>query len=169
MSNLSGGSRYSSTVPQATGGILTRTDFLEHVQAVSSDIDEIKSLTTQLNQLHRSAIDSTSSSSAQIDQVESRIQSKNRGTRDAIKYLQGDAASTHGADSALKKAQADKLKRDFEAALREYQQEQSSYIRNYRERIRRDYRVVNPTATEEEVNQAAEMDWGNEGVFQTAV
>jgi syntaxin 1B/2/3 len=28
---------------------------------------------------------------------------------------------------------------------------------------------VNPDASEAEVSEAAEMDWGSEGVFQTAV
>merc|ERR1711939_421175 len=35
--------------------------------------------------------------------------------------------------------------------------------------IARQYRIVNPEATDSEVQEAADADWGNEGVFQTAL
>ena len=61
------------------------------------------------------------------------------------------------------------LKRGFKRELENYQQEESEYRLRYREQIARQYRIVNPDATDSEVNEAANADWGDEGVFQTAV
>jgi syntaxin 1B/2/3 len=169
MTNLSATSQYSNSPAQPAGSVLTRKDFLARVDAVSRQIKDLKQSTNTLNELHIAALASTSPSSAQIESLEAQIQSTSRELRDAIKYLQADAARTHNEDTSTKKVQVDRLKNSFEARLKEYQQEERSYIRNYQERIKRDYRTVNPNATEEEVNQAADMDWGNEGVFQAAV
>ena len=69
----------------------------------------------------------------------------------------------------MKARQAKQLKGDFEKALKDYQQEEIGYRQRYREQIARQYRIVNPEATEQEVQEASELDWGSEGVFQTAV
>lgn len=169
MSNLSAPSQYSNNPAQSSGGVLSKNDFLEQVTYISDQIKNLGQSTTTLSQLHKAALESQSTSSGQIETLETQIQSKNRELRDAIKSLQVDAARTYNDDTSTKKAQVDRLKKSFEARLREYQQEERSYVRNYEERIKRDYRTVNPNATEEEVNQAADMDWGNEGVFQAAV
>lgn len=47
--------------------------------------------------------------------------------------------------------------------------EEANYEKRYREQIARQYRIVNPDATDAEVHEASQADWGNEGVFQTAL
>lgn len=69
----------------------------------------------------------------------------------------------------MKERQVATIKAEFERELSNYQKEESIYSQRYREQIARQYRIVNPDATEEEVRNAADADWGNEGVFQTAV
>jgi syntaxin 1B/2/3 len=109
------------------------------------------------------------SSSAQLENLVAQTQLKNTQIRDQIKYLELDAAKTQDGTKGIKARQAKQLKTEFEKALDDYRQEEVAYRQRYREQIARQYRIVNPEATEEEVNEAAEMDWGSEGVFQTAV
>ena len=61
------------------------------------------------------------------------------------------------------------MKRTFRGQLEDFQKEESDYAVRYREAIARQYRIINPEATEAEVQEAANADWGNEGVFTQAV
>jgi len=63
----------------------------------------------------------------------------------------------------------ERLKSGFDQELQGYRQEEVSYRQRYREAIARQYRIVNPEASEAEVNEASNLDWGSEGVFQTAL
>ena len=96
-------------------------------------------------------------------------QLKNTQIRDQIKFLEADALKTQDGTKGVKSRQAKQLKSEFEKSLKDYQQEEVGYRQRYREQIARQYRIVNPEASEAEVNDAAELDWGSEGVFQTAV
>jgi syntaxin 1B/2/3 len=98
-----------------------------------------------------------------------QTQVKTRQIRDQIKSLELDALKTQDGSKSLKARQAKQLKTEFERALSDYRQEEVSYSQRYRDQIARQYRIVNPEATEEQVNEAVNQDWGNEGVFQTAV
>lgn len=61
------------------------------------------------------------------------------------------------------------MKRTFKKQLEDYQKEERDYEVRYREAIARQYRIVNPDASEQEIEEAANANWGDEGVFQTAV
>lgn len=76
---------------------------------------------------------------------------------------------TQDGTKSVKARQAKTLKTDFEKSLKDYQQEEVAYRQRYRDQIARQYRIVNPEASEQEVQEASNMDWGSEGVFQTAV
>ena len=76
---------------------------------------------------------------------------------------------TQDGTKSVKARQAKNLKTEFEKSLKDYQQEEVAYRQRYRDQIARQYRIVNPEASEQEVQEASNMDWGSEGVFQTAV
>lgn len=81
--------------------------------------------------------------------------------------METDAARSGG--NVTKDSQIRNLKSQFKSQLEQYQQEESTYKKRYQDQIARQYRIVNPDATEEEVHEAAQANWGDEGVFQTAV
>lgn len=91
----------------------------------------------------------------------------NTSIKDQIKFLETDAARSK--DNQVKNTQVGQLKTSFTKQLQEYRLEEANYEKRYREQIARQYRIVNPDATEAEVQEASQADWGNEGVFQTAV
>lgn len=114
-------------------------------------------------------MDSTSTST--LESIVTQTQILNTQIRDRIKSLELDAARTPlaGPDNKTKQGQVKALKGGFERELESYRQEERTYQQRYRDQIARQYRIVNPEASEAEVNEARNADWGDEGIFQTAV
>jgi len=170
LSNYSQASQYSQPAAPATSTVLTQQDFLSRVDYAKSEIRGLSSNIQEIASLHQRALSSPdSNSSAQLENLVTQTQLKNTQIRDQIKYLEADAAKTQDGTKSVKARQAKNLKTEFEKSLKEYQQEEVSYRQRYRDQIARQYRIVNPEASEAEVSEAAELDWGSEGVFQTAL
>jgi len=106
-------------------------------------------------------------STAQLESIVSETQIKNTQIKDEIKFLEKDAAREP--NNSFKRTQVESLKRTFKKQLEDFQKEESDYSKRYREAIARQYRIVNPQATEQEVQEASSADWGDEGIFQQAV
>ena len=168
---MSAASTYSQPgAPVSHSTTLTQQNFLERVDFAKS---EIRSLSTNIHDiaaLHQRALSSPDNrTSSDLENLVSQTQLKNTQIRDQIKFLELDAVKTEDGTKGVKTRQAKQLKSDFEKALKDYQGEEVQYRARYREQIARQYRIVNPEASEQEVSEASEMDWGSEGVFQTAV
>lgn len=161
---------YGQQPQQPTQTVMSQQDFLNRVQTLRSDI---KSLTTDVDyigQLHQRTLSSTDGQSReQLEQYVSQTQIRNTAIKDGIKGLERDLARTTDGSRNTKNTQLQSLKTFFKSELDKYQSIERDYQHRYRDQIARQYRIVNPDASEEEVQQATEMDWGNEGVFQTAV
>jgi syntaxin 1B/2/3 len=154
----------------ASHTILSRQDFLTRVEYTKEQIRDLTSSIQQISTLHQRALSSPdSSSTGSLESLVTQTQLKNTQIRDSIKFLEADTAKTKDDTLKMKATQAKQLKSEFERELKGYQQEELQYRQRYREQIARQYRIVNPDATEAEVTEASEMDWGSEGVFQTAV
>jgi syntaxin 1B/2/3 len=152
----------------SSGPILMGSDFLDRVEAVRSDIERLSSSISQIASLHQRAIVSTDGgSSVALESMVAQTQVLNTRIKDQIKYLERDAARSGG--NSTKDSQVRSLKNQFRSRLEQYQQEEVLYKKRYQEQIARQYRIVNPNADEEEVREAMTADWGDEGVFQTAV
>lgn len=159
--------------PAATT-LLSQQDFLSRVSQVR---DELRNLVTDVNrtsQLQQAALsgaDDNAASQRRLDDSTAATQARINGIRGQLRALKDDVEATpRGASGAdTKKKQWEHLNRDFQKELQAYLDEERNFRQRYRDQIARQYRIVNPDAPEEEVRRAAEMDWGNEGVFQSAV
>ncbi|TKX23493.1 syntaxin-like protein 2 [Elsinoe australis] len=149
--------------------ILSNADFLSRVEAAKADIRTLSSQVSSIASAHQrtlSSPDSTSSSALEAQITQTQV--LNTSIKDQIKFLERDAAQ-QGNSNAIKNSQVGQLKSSFKKQLEEYRSEEASYERRYREQIARQYRIVNPDASEDEVREAQDADWGSEGVFQTAL
>ena len=186
LSNYSQGSNYSgpasgpasnysdprlSNYGPSGSTVLSQQDFLARIESIRSSIATLTAHISQIATLHQRALSSPDSgSSAELEHKVTQTQILNTQIKDQIKRLELDAGKTPDAGlKRMKDTQVGGLKRGFKNQLENYQQEESEYRQRYREQIARQYRIVNPEATDAEVNEAAIADWGNEGVFQTAV
>jgi syntaxin 1B/2/3 len=154
----------------AAGSSLSQQEFLNRVQKLR---DEIKGLTTDIDHiglLHQRTLSSTDgSANHELEHYVSQTQIRNTAIKDGIKGLERDLAKTNDSSRTTKNTQLQSLKTFFKSELDKYQSVERDYEQRYRDQIARQYRIVNPDASEEEVREAANADWGNEGVFQTAV
>lgn len=149
---------------------LTQQDFLNRVQNLRNDIKSLTNDIDYIGQLHQRTLSSTDGQAKnQLEQYVSQTQIRNTAIKDGIKGLERDLGRTTDSSRTTKNTQLQSLKTFFKSELDKYQSIERDYQHKYREQIARQYRIVNPDATDDEVQQAAEADWGNEGVFQTAV
>ncbi|CAD0109234.1 unnamed protein product [Aureobasidium uvarum] len=153
---------------QAAPTVLSNQDFLARVEAAKADIRQLTQYISEIAAAHQRTLNSPDGSSNQaLESIVTQTQVLNTSIKDQIKFLETDAARS-GRNNNIKNSQVGQLKTSFKKQLEEYRNEEASYERRYREQIARQYRIVNPEATDAEVQEASNADWGNEGVFQTA-
>ncbi|KAH6985806.1 t-SNARE [Ilyonectria sp. MPI-CAGE-AT-0026] len=161
---------YNQQQQPPSSATLSQNDFLNRVQGLRNDI---KALTTDIDyigQLHQRALGSTDGAvKEQLEQYVAQTQIRNTAIKDGIKGLERDLAKTTDSTRNTKNTQLQSLKTFFKSELDKYQSIERDYRQRYRDQIARQYRIVKPDASEEEVQEASEADWGNEGVFQTAL
>ena len=156
---------------QPASNTLPQQEFLNRCQFLHNEIGTLRTNVSAISSLHQRSLAEADNglSSQQLERIVADTQALNAGVRDQLKFLANDAAKSDGGLQNLKKKQVDHIKAEFERELRNYQTEEGAFRQRYRDQIARQYRIVNPDASEDEVRQATELDWGNEGVFQTAV
>lgn len=159
---------YSSTAQTPLYNVLEGPDFLARVASVRSHIELLSSNISQIATLHQRSLSSTDSgSSAALESTVTETRILTTQIRDQIRYLETDAARSGG--NSTKDSQLRSLKSQFRDRLEQYEHEEFSYKERYQDQIARQYRIVNPGADEDEVQEAMTADWGDEGIFQTAV
>jgi syntaxin 1B/2/3 len=162
---------YAQNATPSTPSMPTN-DFLQQVQNTRTEIRSLASNVQQIANLHQRALASANSNGAlqqQLDQLIAAAQQKNSTIRADIQSLKVDTESSDQTTFALKRGQVESLTADFKKEVQRYLSEEQNYKSLCRDQIARQYRIVNPDATEEEARGAADQDWRNEGVFQTAV
>ncbi|KAH7026179.1 t-SNARE [Microdochium trichocladiopsis] len=156
--------------PQAPH-VLSQQDFLGRIGFLRNEIGSVTRNIEAIASLHQRSLAESDGglSSQQLERIVTETRNLNASIRDQLKFLANDAAKTQDSSRSLKERQVNTIKNEFERELHSYQNEESTFRQRYRDQIARQYRIVNPDASEDEVRQAAEADWGNEGVFQTAL
>jgi syntaxin 1B/2/3 len=147
---------------------LSRDDYLSRIAGTKQRIGQLTSDIQSIASIHQRMLSSPNNqSSSELEAIVSQTQIRNTQIKDEIKFLERDAS--RGGNDNFKKTQVEALKRQFQAQLADFQKEEADYSKRYREAIGRQYRIINPEATEAEVQEATNADWGDEGIFTTAV
>ncbi|KAL1592728.1 hypothetical protein SLS60_011144 [Paraconiothyrium brasiliense] len=147
---------------------LSQQDFLARIDGTKSRINQLSANITEIANIHQRMLSSPDNrSSAQLESIVSETQIRNTSIKDEIKFLEKDAAREP--QNSFKRTQVESLKRTFKSQLEDFQKEEADYSKRYRDAIARQYRIVNPEATDAEVQEAANADWGDEGIFQQAL
>jgi len=103
-----------------------------------------------------------SGATMQVDQLNSEAKITREQCKNQIKQLFRMAKG----DRAMK-AQVETVKSRFTGLLNEHQVVEKEFRKKVKDRVERQYRIVNPQATEEEVREVTESD--NPQVFSQAV
>lgn len=147
---------------------LSQQDFLQRIDGTKSRIAQLTQDIGAISNIHQRMLSSPDNrSSAELESIVSQTQIRNTQIKDEIKFLERDAS--RDSTNSFKRTQVESLKRTFKSQLEDFQREEADYSKRYREAIARQYRVINPEATDAEVQEAANADWGDEGIFTQAV
>ncbi|KAH7385985.1 t-SNARE [Pyrenochaeta sp. MPI-SDFR-AT-0127] len=147
---------------------LTQQDFLSRIDGTKQRIGQLTSDIQAISTVHQRMLSSPDNrSSAELESIISQTQIRNTQIKDEIKFLEKDAAREP--NNSFKRTQVEALKRTFKSQLEDFQREEADYSKRYREAIGRQYRIINPDATDAEVQEAANADWGDEGIFTQAL
>ncbi|KAK8069123.1 hypothetical protein PG994_005739 [Apiospora phragmitis] len=154
-----------------TPSTLSQNDFLQRVGHLRNELTSFQKNVQAISSMHARALDEADNgmSAQQVERLTVETRALIQGIRDQLKFLAQDAANTQDGSKTTKNNQVNTIKNNFQNELHAYQDAENAYRQRYREQIARQYRIVNPNATEQEVQEAASTDWGNEGVFQTAL
>ncbi|KAI5807111.1 t-SNARE [Geopyxis carbonaria] len=155
-------------------------NFLGEISTFATQLQTFNDAISYLASLHDEALRSTESStagtggtSAVLEAAVADATSEARELKDALKSLERDVLLTerdsyHGdGDAETKRRQWEKIKRDLQNAIREYENTERGYRQRYQDQAARQYRIVNPSATDEEISAAVYS--GETQVFSQAI
>lgn len=147
---------------------LSRDDFFARIEGAKERIGQLNSDIQAIASIHQRMLSSPDNcSSAELEAIVTRTQIRNTQIKDEIKFLERD--TMRDPNNRIKRSQIEMIKRIFKSQLEDLQKEEANYSKRYREAIGRQYRIINPDATDAEVEEVANSDLGDEGIFNQAV
>lgn len=163
MGNLNGGGYAPPTPPQDN-----IQDFYAEVDQIRGGIESINANIAQIESLHQRSLNDIDEAAQQttthrLEALVSETSALNKNLAGRIKTLKGKASR-----DPTKAPQVGVLDRNFKDSIRKYQLVEKSFADRTREQMARQYRIVRPDATEEEVRQACEDSQGQQ-VFSQAL
>ena len=136
---------------------------LNECRDIDRAIDDLERRLQELQSLQRRFTTSNESSSDQINNMGSSIMSSYRALGQRVKKVKSQPESGNQRNAP----QVGKVDRRLKTAINTYQTVESEFRRRVREQQVRQYKIVRPDATEDEVRQACEEP--NQQIFQQAV
>lgn len=142
-------------------------DFFTEVNDIDADIEIMKRKTQNIRSIHQRSLQDIDAQAIESTQEELRQLTEdasvfNKALSTKIRILKGKVRGDPG-----KKAQAERVEKNYKAALIEYQKVVLDFQERVRSQIKRQVKIVKPDATEEELEAAC--DDGQGQVFSQAV
>ena len=138
----------SNAAPEQHGARpLSQQDFLSRIDGTKQRIGQLTSDIQAIASIHQRMLSSPDNrSSSELESIVTQTQVRNTQIKDEIKFLEKDAAREP--NNSFKRSQVESLKRTFKSQLEDFQREEADYSKRYREAIGRQYRIINPEATD---------------------
>ncbi|KAK9325269.1 t-SNARE [Lipomyces orientalis] len=160
MSTLNGGGPYASPDDMSV--------FFGEIDSIKNAISQFENNVARIESLHNRSLNEIDTeqdqwNQKQIDALVAETSQVSNTLKYKIKSLEGKSRS-----DSTKRVQVDAVKRTFMDSIQRYQSVEASYGMKYKERAKRQYRIVRPDATEEEVRQAIEDTSGSQ-IFSQAL
>lgn len=154
--------------------VLTTQDFITQVEKTLCQIRTLASNIPNIETLHAEILSTRSTEREQgrraLLNQEDEVNILIQAIHDHLRALKADAEETTrvgGFD--LKKNQILAIVPVFKAEVMKYSHQVSSYGHDLRQHLTRQYLILNPEATNDEVESAAERDWSRDEVFRDRV
>ncbi|ODV88529.1 hypothetical protein CANCADRAFT_3168 [Tortispora caseinolytica NRRL Y-17796] len=142
--------------------------FFQDVDRIRSDIMQFEDRVSHIEALHARTLNEIDEENQmiaeqQLEALATDVSSAGQGLKKQIQLLENSAKN-----DSTKRIQTQNVKRKFMDAIQRYQSVEAAYRSRYKQRAARQYRIVRPEATDEEVNAAIEDSAGQQ-IFSQAL
>jgi len=149
----------------------TMPDFYDEISSIQSSLRQFNDNVSRISELHSRSINITDEAASQRNAAELEDLVEDTSTlsdtlKRRIKTLERQGGS--GRDGQAKKQQTGLVKAKFVEAIQNYQTVEQQHRQKYKQRLERQYKIVKPDATPEEVRAVVEDDNGGQ-VFSQAL
>lgn len=139
--------------------------FFDEVSSISDVIRQIKSNISRIDEFHSRSLGTINEDEATKRQLDSIIVETRQllvKVKDRIKKIEVSNLKASPADLTVRKQQTGNLRQKFMDTLQEYQQVEFQNRQKFRERMERQYKIVKPNATQDEIDSALDNDDGGQ-------
>lgn len=165
----SGGGGYGGGNGGYNGSSNGGNSILNECSDIDRGIEQVEQNLSQLRSLHRAALGDTDTSSGsrvnrEVDALSSETMSLYRSLVDRVRKVKSNPESSQPMNSR----QVERVDRRLKSAIQQYQGVEADFQREMQSQIARQFRIVRPNATEDEVNRAVDGAEGGQ-VFTQAL
>lgn len=156
------------------GGAPSMDSFFADISDIQDTIRQIDDNVNRISDLHSRSLNNMDEASQQQAQqqlasMSSETSRLTNAVKNKIKTLDSQTARLpNSGDKNVRKTQIGAQKNRFKETIQRYQQVEQTYRKKYRDRAERQYKIVKPDASPEEVKAAIEDDSGQQ-IFSQAL
>jgi len=149
-------------------------DFYSEITSIQEAIQTFNANVTRISELHSRSLSSTDEgfnrhNSAMLDELISQTRDSGNEIKGRIQVLESQPAKSNE-DVRMRKNRISFLRTKFMEGLQNYQQVERDYRAKYRQRVERQFMIVKPDATPEEVNAVVnDSSGGGDQIFAQAL
>jgi len=150
------------------------TRFYNQISSIQDELRRFDSNVSRIGELHSRTLNITDEALSQqnasaLDELVAETRALSNQIKIQIQDLEKESVPP-GQDPRIRKNQISLVRSKFIEALQNYQQVEQQYRARYRQRVERQFRIVKPDATPEEVTAVVQSDQGTGGqVFAQAL
>ncbi|KAI8992150.1 t-SNARE [Mycotypha africana] len=149
------------------GSIVSTDQFFQEIEEVKELNRQINQNITLIEELHGAALTNTTTlndeqseeNASRLERLVKQTAKLNTQCKDKIKAIElSNARMNAGGDLPMRKTQHAAIKRKFIETIQRYQDIERTYQQKYRQRVERQIRIVQPNATEDEIERVLDSD-----------
>ncbi|KAF7793042.1 hypothetical protein EIP86_004147 [Pleurotus ostreatoroseus] len=165
---------YQPNGGMAGNGVDAMSAFYTEIASIQDLISTYNTNVTRISELHSRTLNSTDEganrqTAALLDDLVNETRELGNSIKQRIQALESQPAQP-GQDVRIRKNRTDFARSKFVEALQNYQAVERDYRQRYKQRVERQFRIVKPDATQEEVNTVVnDSSGGGDQVFAQAL
>ncbi|KAH7340815.1 t-SNARE [Rhizoctonia solani] len=162
----------NSTTQLTTGDSSDMSSFYTEISSIQDQIRTYNDTVQRISDLHNRSMNQTDEAAAQrntsqLEQLQDDVSSLSSQLQRRIKDLM--SKSLPGRDGQIRAQQTNLVNAKFVEAIQNYQVVERDYRAKSKQRVERQFKIVKPDATPEEVKAAVNDDSGNGQIFSQAL
>jgi len=150
------------------------SDYYAEITSIQDSIQQFDTNITRISDLHSRSLNTLDESASQqnatqLEELVAETRQLSNGIKERIKSLEG-YTSSGAQDTEIRKNRTAFVRSKFMEALQRYQEVERQYRGKYKQRVERQFKIVKPDATPEEVAAVVNDDQGGGSqIFANAI